>query len=89
MKKSAMKAVVRDLVAEHDAEVSDLKAEARRRDAEIRRLRGEVQNMKTHWRPVPIAHPWQPKNPQCALCDEPKDALRHTVTSTPVEESAP
>lgn len=42
-----------------------------------RRLTAEVEQMKTHWRPVPITHEWTPRNPQCALCDEPRDAARH------------
>lgn len=44
---------------------------------EVAQLKAEVAAMHKHWRPVPIAHPWQPKNAQCSLCDEPRDAPRH------------
>lgn len=40
-------------------------------------LKAEVETMREHWRPVPVQHPWQPRNPQCAMCDEPKDSPRH------------
>lgn len=52
-------------------------AEMRRQEADIRRLTAEVEQMKANWRPVPITHEWTPRDPQCALCDEPRDALRH------------
>lgn len=45
--------------------------------AEVARLRAEVENMRRHWRPTPISHPWTPRDSQCALCDEPRDAERH------------
>lgn len=48
-------------------------------EAYVAQLKAEVETMRKHWRPVPITHPWQPKNPQCMLCDEPRDAVRHQV----------
>jgi len=44
---------------------------------QLRALTAEVEQMRAHWRPVPISHEWQPRNPQCALCDEPRDSVRH------------
>lgn len=44
---------------------------------QLRTVRAELEAVKRDWRPVPMAHPWQPKNPACALCDEPRDAARH------------
>jgi hypothetical protein len=46
---------------------------------QVRRLTKEVESMRANWRPVPITHEWQPVNPRCALCDEPRDAARHRV----------
>ena len=45
----------------------------------VQRLEKELEVVKSTWRPVPMVHEWQPKNPQCALCDEPRDAARHRV----------
>jgi SMC interacting uncharacterized protein involved in chromosome segregation len=50
---------------------------------ELRALRAEVEQMRQHWRPVPITHEWTPRDPQCALCDEPRDALRHQMPVVP------
>jgi len=62
-----------------EAEAARDGMEARARDAESRifLLEQELAAVKSSWRPVPITHEWQPKNPQCALCDEPRDAARH------------
>jgi hypothetical protein len=49
----------------------------------IRELTAELEAIKTNWRPVPMTHEWQPKNPQCALCDEQRDAARHRVEGSP------
>jgi hypothetical protein len=48
-------------------------------EREVERLKAEIETMRRNWRPVPITHPWQPRNPQCALCDETRDAPRHQV----------
>lgn len=55
---------------------------------QIGRLQAEVAEMRRTWRPIPIAHEWQPRDPQCALCDEPRDAERHrAVDHSPVGTS--
>lgn len=47
--------------------------------AEVAMLKRRVEDMRANWAPVPIAHEWQPKNPQCMFCDEPREAARHQV----------
>jgi hypothetical protein len=44
---------------------------------EVRKLRAELDDIRKNWRPVPMTHPWQPRDPQCALCDDTRDAPRH------------
>jgi hypothetical protein len=44
---------------------------------DVARLQARIDDMTRHWRPVPIAHEWQPTNPECMFCDEPRDAARH------------
>jgi len=75
VKKEELKDIIRGLHAQLDRQRIEL--EAVKRDA--RQLGAEVENMRANWRPVPITHEWQPRNPQCALCDEPRDAARHQV----------
>lgn len=62
-----------------DAEFRRFDAESRTAELEreVGRLKAELEVIKTNWRPVPITHEWQPRNPQCALCDEPRDSARH------------
>jgi hypothetical protein len=45
--------------------------------AEVAQLTAEVEMLRKHWRPIPIPHPWQPRNRQCALCDDGEDSPRH------------
>lgn len=45
--------------------------------AHVHSLTAEVEAMRKHWRPVPLTHPWTPRDPQCRYCDEAKDAPRH------------
>jgi len=73
MKKKTLKELVREL----QEKVNDQHNELCAIRVERRDLRAEVEQMRTHWRPVPITHEWQPRNPQCALCDEPRDSQRH------------
>lgn len=54
-----------------------LKDEIGRLTAENKKLADEVAHLKANWRPVPMTHEWQPRNPQCALCDDPRDSARH------------
>jgi hypothetical protein len=73
MKKGEWKAIA------HEAEQA--RSEAERQvsisAADVRQLAAELEVIRKNWRPVPITHPWQPRNPQCALCDEPRDSMRH------------
>jgi hypothetical protein len=48
---------------------------------QLRAVRAELEVVKRDWRPVPMKHPWQPRDPQCVLCQEPRDAPRHQVDS--------
>lgn len=80
MKKRAWKATAAEAERQRHAAIGQMvEAEetARGLAAEVRRLAAEVETMKANWSPVPITHPWQPRNPQCALCDEPRDSPRH------------
>ena len=47
----------------------------------ISRAETTIADMREHWRPVPIVHEWQPRNPQCLYCDEPREAVRHQRTT--------
>lgn len=82
MKKEDLRARIRALDRDLGQHREDLEqhredlAEHRRR---IKALDEQIDNFKTNWRPVPMVHEWQPVNPQCALCDEPRDAARHQV----------
>lgn len=75
MKKSYWRA------AAAEAERQRIETERRSRALadEVTQLKAELAGIKEHWRPVPMIHEWQPLNPQCALCDEPRDAFRHQV----------
>jgi hypothetical protein len=82
VKKKHMKQELRDrLVA--ILELQTQLGEAREKLADLGHLRHEVEQMRQHWRPVPITHEWTPRDPQCALCDEPRDALRHQMPVVP------
>jgi hypothetical protein len=78
MKKSELREVMRGLELTYEVQSADLAKERRK----VQALTAEVKQMREHWRPVPITHEWQPKNPQCMLCDEPRDAVRHRVDAT-------
>jgi hypothetical protein len=54
------------------------RVQVRGQAADIADLNRQLEDMRKHWRPVPITHRWQPRSPQCALCDESRDSLRHT-----------
>jgi hypothetical protein len=75
MKKSYLRA----LAAEAERNRYEAASQSQALADEVRRLKAELEAVKINWRPVPITHEWQPKNPQCALCDEPRDAARHQV----------
>lgn len=73
MKKSEWKAIASE--AQRARAEAELAVETSA--IEVRKLRAELEAIRKDWRPVPMTHPWQPRNPQCALCDEPRDAPRH------------
>lgn len=75
MKKPALK----DQISELEQSVSSLVGQLYEKAATVTTLTAQIKNMEANWRPVPIAHEWQPRNPQCALCDEPRDAARHAA----------
>jgi len=58
-----------------DADLAERRA--RGLAADVARLKAEVETMRENWRPVPIAHQWVPRDPQCALCDDVRDHPRH------------
>jgi hypothetical protein len=62
---------------DYEGQLSRLLDELRKARDEAREAKTEVEHLKTHWRPVPMTHEWQPRNPQCALCDDPRDSARH------------
>jgi hypothetical protein len=75
MKKPELRSEIRRLLEEQYR----LEGQNRSFERRLADLKREVDTMREHWRPVPMTHAWQPRNPQCALCDEPRDAARHQV----------
>jgi hypothetical protein len=73
MKKEELQAKIRDLEYRFEAQCAET-AKERRKNL---KLVEEVETMRANWRPVPMVHEWQPRNPQCALCDDPRDSPRH------------
>lgn len=81
MKKSELKA---DLAIAREAHNQALNR-ALATERQLRELQRAIDEMRKNWRPVPITHPWQPRDPQCSLCDEPKDSPRHQEGVRPEE----
>lgn len=73
------KAVLKDEVGRLTSETYQLERELADSRTVNKKLAEEVANVKANWRPVPMTHEWQPRNPQCALCDDPRDSVRHQV----------
>lgn len=73
------KAVLKDEIGRLTAELAKKEIELNMVRGDCRKLGGEVDHLREHWRPVPMTHEWQPRNPQCALCDDPRDSVRHQV----------
>jgi hypothetical protein len=48
-------------------------------ESELKAKIRELDVIKRDWRPVPITHPWQPRDPRCSLCDDHRDHPRHAV----------
>lgn len=48
-------------------------------ECQLAELRREVEDKRKNWAPIPIAHPWTPRDPHCVLCDDPREAPRHNV----------
>lgn len=42
-------------------------------------LRHEVEDKRKNWAPIKIAHPYTPRDPGCALCDDPPEDPRHAT----------
>jgi hypothetical protein len=59
------------------ARIEELETRVEESGKENGRLTQELEQMRKHWRPVPITHAWQPRDPRCALCDESRDSPRH------------
>lgn len=69
---------LRDDLARARERAEDAELRASNLAAEVGRLKGEIENMRKHWQPIPIPHKWQPRlDGGCKLCDEPRDAPRH------------
>jgi hypothetical protein len=84
VKKSEWKRIVqRSNIQAHELREAARLANVRARGLEMenRDLKKQAKDMREHWRPVPIAHPWQPRDPQCLYCDDPRDAPRHSTES--------
>lgn len=81
MKKETLRATIESQRLQLDRQRNDHEELGQLRIS-YRELLAEVKQMREHWRPVPITHEWQPRNPQCALCDEPRDSPRHAVDKT-------
>jgi hypothetical protein len=75
VKKPQLEAMIRDLQYKLEAQSAETARERRRNQT----LTAEVEQMREHWRPVPLVHEWEPLDPRCALCDEPRSAARHQV----------
>jgi hypothetical protein len=73
------KTVLRDEIGRLTSETYRLERELAAQRDESKRLAKEVEYVKANYRPVPITHEWQPRNPQCALCDDPRDSSRHQL----------
>lgn len=83
MKKEELRA----LLAQSTRERAEAMWQAQEFAGQVRRLAAELDTIKTNWRPVPITHEWQPRNPQCALCDDPRDSPRHRSAPLPEVDS--
>lgn len=84
MKKTLLREVtmkVRAQLAVVAAERDALRYDVLSSGNEVRALNAELKMMRTHWRPIPIVHEWEPRDSRCALCDEPRDNTRHQVDS--------
>lgn len=73
MKKSEVRAIRLD----YEQQLSRLVSQLAEERGAVRALRAEVADLRNNWRPVPMVHEWQPRDPQCALCDDPRDSARH------------
>jgi hypothetical protein len=76
------KAVLKDEIGRLTSETYRLERELSEARVEMRKMVEEIKNLRTNWRPVPMTHEWQSRNPQCALCDDPRDSPRHQDQET-------
>lgn len=75
MKKSAWK----ELAQLRTEGLRQIMGEVDQLNAELAELRRELEDKRKNWAPIPIAHPWTPRDPHCVLCDDPREAPRHNV----------
>lgn len=90
MKKDKVRRLIHDADVRVDnarEEADELRSLLAAEGLKAAKLAKEVEHLKATWRPVPITHEWQPKNPQCMLCDEPRDSARHKVDGSVVPDS--
>jgi hypothetical protein len=78
MKKDELRQMLLGLEMKYKMQSADLAKERHK----VQDLTDAVEQMKAHWRPVPITHQWQPKNPQCMFCDDPRESARHQVDAS-------
>jgi hypothetical protein len=64
-------------VEERDRTIAEQKEDIVGLRVQVRGLGEQIETMKANWRPIPIVHEWQPRNPQCVYCDDPREAVRH------------
>lgn len=90
--KMTKKREMREAIRYHEAMMQEVTQErdaarvhAKQLDTAVQGLRNQVETMKRHWRPVPLAHEWEPRDQRCALCDDPRDSPRHTKTPPTVD----
>jgi protein-tyrosine phosphatase len=67
----------KDRATRYEGLLFDAQRKVRALADEVAELKREVEDKRKHWAPVPIAHPWEPRDSQCVLCDDPRDAPRH------------
>ena len=99
MKKKALRAMLADAIDQLDevepesepwphreqlvTELEAARTRAIQAEARTRLVEADVEMMRKHWRPVPLAHVWEPRDYRCSLCDDPRDSPRHTPTPLP------
>jgi hypothetical protein len=79
--KAILRDIIRDLreqLADYSAGYTNVVRDRIKVERERDALRQELTTMRNTWRPIPIVHPWEPRDPRCALCDDPRESQKHT-----------